>query len=134
MRKERKGSVTETRGSIETRIREGRIDIPFRFQLVSKQVDLKGDGNLGRDFFKLMQARICYKERSMTFQHAGFVIRKKLKSLLELERGAHQGVGVGKLTLPVRTELIVQLPVSVESRIGEGRVEKAEIATGVYLA
>jgi len=36
------GCVIETHGSIETRIREGRIDIPFRFQLVSKQVDLKG--------------------------------------------------------------------------------------------
>ena len=45
------GSVIETHGSIETWIREGRIDIPFRFQLVSKQVDLKGDGILGRDFF-----------------------------------------------------------------------------------
>ena len=44
------GSVIETHGSIETRIREGRIEIPFRFQLVSKQVDLKGDGFLGRDF------------------------------------------------------------------------------------
>ena len=45
------GSVIETHGSIETRIREGGIDIPFHFQLVSKQVDLKGDGILGRDFF-----------------------------------------------------------------------------------
>jgi hypothetical protein len=50
------GSVIETHDSIETRIREGRIDIPFRFQLVSKLVDLKGDGILGCEFFKLMQA------------------------------------------------------------------------------
>ena len=56
------GCVIETHGSIETRIREGRIDIPFRFQLVSKQVDLKGDGIIGHDFFKLMEAQICYKE------------------------------------------------------------------------
>ena len=54
------GSVIETHGSIETRIREGGIDIPFRFQLVSQQVDLKGDGVLGRVFLKVMQARICY--------------------------------------------------------------------------
>jgi len=53
------GSVNETHGSIETRIREGRIDIPFGFQLVSKQVYLKGDGILGRNFLKLMLARIC---------------------------------------------------------------------------
>jgi len=50
-------SVIERHGSIETRIREGRIDIPFRFQLVSKQVDLKGDGILGRDILKLTLRR-----------------------------------------------------------------------------
>jgi hypothetical protein len=44
------GSVIETHGSTETRIQDGGIDIPFRFQLVSQQVDLKGDGILGRDF------------------------------------------------------------------------------------
>jgi len=60
-------------------------------------------------------------------------MHKKLISLPELEREAHQGVGVGKLTLPARTELIVQLRVGVESRIGEGLVESAEIASGVYL-
>jgi len=128
------GSVIETHGSIETRIREGGMDIPFHFQLVSKQVDVKGDGILGRDFFKLMQARICYKERSLTFRHAGCVMRKKLISLAEREREAHQAVAVGKLTLPARTELIVRLAVSEGSRIGEGLVEKAEISSGVYLA
>jgi len=61
-------------------------------------------------------------------------MHKKLISLPELEREAHQGVGVGKLTFPARTELIVRLPVSVGSRIGEGLVERAEIASGVYLA
>jgi len=85
------GPVIETHGSIETRIREGGIDIPFHFQLVSKQVDLKGDGILGRDFFKSMQARICYKERSLTFRHAGCVMRKKLIPLPELEREAQRG-------------------------------------------
>jgi len=72
------GSVIETNGSIETGIREEGIDIPFHFQLVNKQVDLKGDGILGRDFLKLMQARICYKERFLTFRHVGCVMRKKL--------------------------------------------------------
>jgi len=55
-------SVIETHGSIETWIWEGGMDIPFQFQLVSKQVDLKGDGILGCDFLELMQAQICYKE------------------------------------------------------------------------
>jgi hypothetical protein len=83
-------------------------------------------------FKRLMQARICYKE--LIFRHAGFVIHKELRSLPELESVAHQGVGGDKLTLPARTELIVQLPVDAESRIGEGLVERAEIASGVYLA
>ena len=128
------GAVIETHGSIQTRIREGRIDIPFRFQLVSQQVGVKGDGILGRDFLKLMQARICYKGRSLTFRRAGFVIHKKLISLPELDNGAHQGVGEGKLTLPASIELIVKLPVSAGSCIVEGLVEKAEIPSGVYLA
>jgi len=58
-------------------------------------------------------------------------MHKELISLPELESGAHLGVGVGKLTLPTRTELIVQLPVSAGSCIREGLVEKAEIASGV---
>jgi hypothetical protein len=56
------GSIIETLGSLQTRIWDRDIDNPFSFQLVSQQVELKGDGILGSDFFKLMQARICYKE------------------------------------------------------------------------
>ena len=108
------GSVVETHGSFENRIREGGIDVLFRFQQVSQKVDVKGEGILGRNFFKLMQTRICYKQRLLTFRHAGFLISKKLRSLLKPEFGAFQGVGVGKLTLPARTEVIVQLPVSGE--------------------
>ena len=96
------GSVIETHGSIETGILEGGIDIPFHFQPVSKQLDIKGDGILGRDILKLMQARICYKERSLIFRHAGCVMRRKLISLPELERETHQEVGVDKQTLSAR--------------------------------
>ena len=61
------GSIFETNGGIETRIKTDELDIPYRFQLVSKQVDLKGEGILERDFFKAMQVRICYKDGSLTF-------------------------------------------------------------------
>lgn len=54
------GSVIEIYGSTEARILERNVEIPFRFQLVNKQVDLLGDGILGRDFLERMQARICY--------------------------------------------------------------------------
>jgi len=46
------GSVVETDGSVEGRILEGELNVPIVLQLVSKQVDLKGDGILGRDFLR----------------------------------------------------------------------------------
>ena len=72
------GSILETHGSIETRIRADGLEIPYSFQLVSQQVDLKGDGILGHYFLKVMQAHICYKERLLTFQYKGSTVRKKL--------------------------------------------------------
>jgi hypothetical protein len=53
------GSMIETHSSLETQILEGEMSISYRLQLVSKQVDLKGDGILGRDFLKAMRTRIC---------------------------------------------------------------------------
>ena len=44
------GSMIETHGRLETQVLEGEMSIPVRLQLVSKQVDLKGGGILGRDF------------------------------------------------------------------------------------
>jgi hypothetical protein len=70
------GSVIETHGSIEAKIQEGDVEIPFQFQLVSQQVDLKGDGILGRDFLTQVQAQICYKTRSLTFAYQGARIRR----------------------------------------------------------
>ena len=50
------GSIIGTHDSLETRVREGEMSIPYRLQLVSKQVDLKGDGILGRDLLKATRA------------------------------------------------------------------------------
>ena len=44
------GSMIETHGSLDMQVLEGEICIPYHLQLVSKQVDLKSDGILGRDF------------------------------------------------------------------------------------
>jgi len=74
------GSVIEIHGSIETKILEGSLQIPFHFQLVTKQVDLLGDGILGRDFLKQMQAKLCYQSRTLTFTYAGVTITKSLSS------------------------------------------------------
>ena len=46
------GSMLETHGSIETRIQAEGLEIPYSFQLVSRQIDLRGDGILGRDFLR----------------------------------------------------------------------------------
>jgi hypothetical protein len=74
------GSVIETLGSIDTRSLEATVHIPFRFQLVSKQVDLLGDGFLGRDFLEQMQAKIYYQSRTVTFTYAGVSINKPLSN------------------------------------------------------
>jgi hypothetical protein len=59
---------------------EGSLQIPFRFQLVIKQFDLLGDGILGRDFLKQMQAQICYQSRTLTFMYVGVTITKSLRN------------------------------------------------------
>ena len=38
------GSMNETHGSLETQVLDGEMSIPYLLQLVSKQVDLIGDG------------------------------------------------------------------------------------------
>ena len=45
------GPVIETHGSLEIKVQEGQVEIPFKFQLVSTQENTKGDGILGRNFF-----------------------------------------------------------------------------------
>jgi hypothetical protein len=110
------GSILETHGSIETRIRADGLEIPYSFQLVSHQVDLKGDGILGRDFFKVMQAHICYKERLLTFQYKGSTVRKKLGPPQGIASETSQDRSVNRLAIPARTEMIARLPVNVEPR------------------
>jgi len=82
------GSMVETHGSLGTQVLEGEMSIPCRLQLVSKQVDLKGDGILGHDFLKAMQARICYREQVLIFQYEEILVRKKLTFLPGAEPGA----------------------------------------------
>jgi hypothetical protein len=128
------GSTIETHGSLETQVLEGEMSIPNRLQLVSKQVDLKGDGILGRDFLKAMQARICYREQVWIFQYEGIFVRKKLTSLLRVELGTLGDERLNKLTLPARNEVIVQVPVDAGPRVQEGVVGRAELLPGVYMA
>jgi hypothetical protein len=128
------GSILETHGGIETRIRVDGIEIPYSFQLVSQQVDLRGDGILGRDFLKMMQAHICCKKRLLTFQYKGSTVHKKLGPPPGYESKTSQDRSVDMLTIPARTEMIVRLPVNIEPHVREGLVEKSELLTEEYLA
>ena len=128
------GSIIETHGSLETQAREGDINILCRLQLVSKQVDLKGDGILGRDFLAAVRARICYRERVLIFRYKGVLVRRKLMSLPGAEQGTPTDRGVNKLSLPARTKLLMQVLVDAGPRVQEGIVERAELLPGVYMA
>jgi hypothetical protein len=127
------GSSIETHGTVETKILESEISIPYRLQLVSKQVDVRCDGILGRNFLQAMSVSICYKERALIFWYKGICVRKKLTFLPEIERETPRD-GRLKLNLPARTEMVVQVTVEVGPRTQEGVVEKAELAPGVYIA
>ena len=127
------GSVIETHGSIETKILEGPLQIPFRFQQVSKQVDLLGDGILGRDFLKQMQAKICYQSRTLTFTYAGVTI-KSLSSNSSGNKLENSRERAGRIRIPPRSESIVRLPAETGSTPAEGLVERKELLPGVYLA
>ena len=110
------------------------MNIRYRLQLVSKQVDLKGDGILGHDFLAAVRARICYRETVLIFRYKGVLVRRKLMSLPGAEQGTPRDRVVNKLTLPPRTELIVQVPVDIGPQVQEGTVERAELMPGVYMA
>ena len=128
------GSGFETHGSIATRIKVDGLEIPYSFQLVDKQVDLKGDGILGRDFLKVMQAHICYRERLLSFQYEGNTVCRKLEPPPGCEGDAPHDRSANRLTIPARTEMIVRLPVKVGTHVTEDLVGKLELLTGVYLA
>jgi hypothetical protein len=127
------GSWIETHGSVKTKILESETSIPYRLQLVNKQVDVRCDGILGRDFLQAMRASICYKERALVFWYKGICVCKKLTFLPGIEGETFRDKGL-KLNLPARTEMVVQVPVNMGSRVQEGVVEKAELASGVYTA
>jgi hypothetical protein len=127
------GSLIETHGSVKTKILVSEISIPYRLQLFSKQVDVRWDGILGRDFLQAMRTSICYKERALIFWYKVICVCKKLTFLPEIERETLRN-GKLKFKLPTRTEMVVQLPVEVGPRTQEGVVEKAELAPGVYIA
>jgi hypothetical protein len=70
------GSVVETHGLVNAHVQEGKVEIPVEFQLVNKQVDLEGDGIVGKDFLQKMKAQICYESKSVNFQWQNFSFKR----------------------------------------------------------
>jgi predicted aspartyl protease len=119
------GSIVETHGSVTAKIIEGNTTIPFTFQLVDKQVDINGDGIIGRDLLQKMQARICYESKILELRDQNFSILKTLlnRNQVEqrkLEKGLHEEVRT--LTLPSRSETLVRIKVESEENQTEGLI------------
>jgi hypothetical protein len=117
------GCVIQTHRSIETKILEGSIQIPFCFQLVIKQVDLLGDRILGQDVFKQMQAQKCYQSRTPTFTYAGVTITKSLSNNFSGNKLTNSGERVGRIRIPPWSKTIVRLPAESGSTTAEGLLE-----------
>ena len=67
---------------------------------MSKQVDLLGDGILGLDFLKQMQAKICYQSKALTFTYAGVTITKSLSSNTSRNKLTNSGEQAGRIRIP----------------------------------
>lgn len=70
-------TIIETNGSIKATVREGQVEVPFTYQLVSNQVDIQDDGILGWYFFCQIQAQICYESQILMFKYGGALIKKR---------------------------------------------------------
>jgi hypothetical protein len=102
------GSIIETHGSIRANIVEELIQISFSFQLVSKQVDLVGDGILGRDFLQQLQAQICYRTKTITFAYEGVTVVKPLCNKPMGDEPRNLELREGRLKLLHRSETITR--------------------------
>jgi hypothetical protein len=71
---------------VKAQVREGKFSIPMEFQLVNKQVDLEGDGILGKDFLTKVKAQICYDNNSVRFKWHNFSFEKKLTRAGQIEK------------------------------------------------
>jgi hypothetical protein len=127
------GAIVETHGVVEANILEDSISIPVELQLVSKQVDLEGDGILGKDFLQKMKAQICYGNNSVKFNGKHMCFEKVLVRKNQVRRQDRDS-SIKTITLPKRSETIVKLPVEVDDNQKEGILDKCEIKEGIYVA
>jgi hypothetical protein len=81
--------------------------------LVSDQIDIDGDGILGKNFLQRMQARICYRENILELRGETFNVSKTLLGRDRSGRGGPKERQVEKIvrtiTLPRWSETVVQI-------------------------
>jgi hypothetical protein len=112
-------------------VEEGSMRIPISLQLVNKQLDIEGDGILGKDFLIKTRAQISYEQKRVDFKWQNSRFEKSLKGYKET---ANTNEEVRTITLKKRSETIVRVPVECENGQKEGLIEKREVGTGIYVA
>ena len=108
------------------------MQIPFHFQLVSKQVDLLGDGILGWDFLKQMQVQISYLTKTLTVTYEVATVIKSLSNQSPRSEVVNPEIKEGRVRLLPRSETIVRLPVEEGFMSTEGLIDNRELLPGVY--
>jgi hypothetical protein len=79
------GLVVETYGLVEAKVKEGSRRIPISLQFVHKQLDIEGDGILGKDFLLRTRAQICYEQKRVNFKWQNSRFEKPLRCYKEAE-------------------------------------------------
>jgi hypothetical protein len=103
---------------VKAKVLEGNMSIPMELQPVSKQLDLEGDGILGKDFLQQMRAQICY-ENKVRFKWKKFSFEKNLTNRRQIGSKSRE---VRTITLPKRSETIVQ----IDTRRLRGQSERTD--------
>jgi hypothetical protein len=132
------GSIVETHGLVTAKVMEGNTAIPFTFQLVSKQVDINGDGIIGRDLLKKTAGENLLREQNFGVKRQNVQYsqnptkQKPSRKKKRLEKG-QVNEEVRTLTLPSRSETLVRITVESKENQTEGLIEKRELGE-VFLA
>jgi hypothetical protein len=100
-------------------------------QLVNKQVNIEGDGILGKDFLLRRRAQICYESKSVNFNWNNFSFKKYLTSESHTENESRES---RTIILQQRSETMVRIPVDYEKNQTEGIIEKCELNKGIFVA
>lgn len=121
------GSKVETHGLLKasTCIIEEEISIPFEFQFISHQIDLEGDGILGKYFLQETKLKICYESNMINFKGNNFSFSKLLVKKYEIEENCRV---LRTITVQRRSETTMKTPVDCDDKQMEDLIVKCKIS------